>query len=417
VGRPEQPLQRPGVRSFASWVEQLAGNPRPLPEARTCYAPKAKLCQLCWGSTLRYPDEQALKREALRRWTAQVPGLPLPEFVPSPSGRFYRVVSKRRWLPDRRQLVMVEDVEWGRLKALAITHCLVELPAHAAVYAHLQKLILNSSIGTLLNYAILKGTAQEFILILNVTDMQRDRAAMNKLSKSLTAAHPALKGIWLARGRPGDEYYLNIPAGDWQKLYGASELTTDQNLQFSPQCFTQINPWSVPELLRRTEQWLGDPSLPLLDLYCGYGLFSLALPRTGHCWGLENSPESVNWARRNARRLKRPATRFDIWDLATQPLPEKRRPQGEWVAVIDPPRAGMTAELTEQIASWGPARVVQWICDVDQAATQLAQWGAAGYTAREAVALDMFSGTNALELGVLLLPGSGAAKAKTGRQL
>lgn len=409
MGRPRPQRE---LRSFADTLDSLAGNPAPLPEAKTCVTPDRKLCQLCWGSRLRYAEEQSLKRRALESWSRQFRGLPAPEFVPSPSGRNYRTVSKRRWLAPKRQLVMVEEVSHGRPRGLAITDCLAEQPGHAEIYRHLQEVLPGSPVAALLNYAVIKGTAREFVLILNVTDLRHERSAFNRLSKQLTARVPGLKGIWLARGERGDDYYLNV--SEWQKLYGTEQLTTDQQLQFTPQTFTQINPWMVPELLRRTERWLGDPSLPLLDLYCGYGLFSLALPRTGPCSGYELSSASVQWARRNARRLRRTHARFDVWNLGTRKLPETRRPEGRWVAVIDPPRSGVAPALAEQVAAWRPLRIVHWVCDVERLDPQLQLWKRLGYRPVATCALDMFAGTDSLEFG-MLLEGIGSPKANQGR--
>lgn len=419
MGRPEQPQRQlttaPNSSSKQPFSEILKLCMRPV---RFCEPPagcrnkKERLCQLCLGSRLDYSSECQVKTSAVQQWGKQYPDLGDIRFVASPQGRGYRCVSKRRWLPDRHQLVMVESVDYGKIRGIAVQQCQVEPPFHAKIYRQLQQELSQGKVGSRLNYAILKSTPQATILLLNMTDPGSHRAEINRISKRLTRSHPQLQGIWLLKGESGDDYYLNVHPGHSQKLHGLDALKSEQNLLFSPLCFTQINPFAVKSMLKITQDWLGDSALPLLDLYCGYGLFSLASGRTGPSYGFEISREAIHWARRNGKRLHQNQARFDTWDLS-QPLPDSRMPQGDWVAVLDPPRSGASAKLIEQLASHEPQRVVHWICDIEQTAPQVDAWIKTGYFVREAVALDMFPGSDNIELGLLLEPGSSADTAKT----
>ena len=410
MGRPQQRNRQ--LASYESFLAGLVGSPPPLASAGGCRNRKGRLCTLCLGGRLNYAQESRCKSEALARWVAQVGSLPLPKFIPSPSGRHYRSVSKRRWVHDRRQLIMVEGMERGRVMGIAPTQCQIEPASHAAVYQQLQTELGHSSLSKYLNYAIVKSGCDFDILVLNLTDMRSQRSELNRISKKLTHHHDNLKAIWLIQGQEGDEYYASIRPGQWQKLHGESHLSTAQGLHYSPLCFSQVNPSGVPTLLEVTQNWLGDPSLPMLDLYCGYGLFSLGMPRTGPCWGLELSGEAVLWARRNAKRLGREKTKFDAWDLTRMEIPQRRFPTGSWVAVLDPPRSGAPPELIKSMAEMRPKRVMHWICDIDQLDVQLRSWIESGYRVTEAVAVDMFPGTSSLEMGLCLEPGGRLRSAK-----
>ncbi|MBX3166054.1 MAG: hypothetical protein KF760_01535 [Candidatus Eremiobacteraeota bacterium] len=410
MGRPQHRQQR-DIKSFESILAGLIGSPPPLPTALGCRTPK-RVCTLCWGSRLTYLQETRFKTEALARWADQISSLPAPKFMASPQGRLYRSVSKRRWFHDQRRLAMVEGIERGRVKGIAPPQCQIEPGSHAALYAQLNQELSHSSLARFVNYAIIKSGSEGEVLVLNLNDMRSQRGELNRISKKLTHHNQNLKAIWLIQGQEGDEYYANIRPGQWQKLHGDNHLATAQNLHYSPLCFSQVNPQVVPIMLETTQKWLAEPALPMLDLYCGYGLFSLSLPRTGPTWGLELSGEAVLWARRNARRLHRDKAKFDPWDLATMEIPQRRFPTGAWVAVLDPPRSGAPVELIKHLAEARPKRVMHWICDINEFEDQLRGWTQNGYRVTEALALDMFPGTNSLELGLCLEPGGRLKSAK-----
>jgi tRNA/tmRNA/rRNA uracil-C5-methylase (TrmA/RlmC/RlmD family) len=315
-------------------------------------------------------------------------------------------------LIDKRQLVMVEGTERGRLVGISPKECFLEPASHAAIYRQLQQELSQSSLSKYLNYAIVKSGSDFNVLVLNLNDMRSQRSELNRISKKLSHTQSKLGAIWLIQGQEGDEYYARIRPGQWQKLHGESHLSTDQGLHYSPLCFSQVNASCVPHLLKVTQDWLAEPSLPLVDLYSGYGLFSLGLDRTGPVWGLELSGESVLWARRNAKRLQRAQAKFEPWDLATMEIPQRRFPSGPWVAVLDPPGGGAPSELIKNLAEMRPRRVMHWISDIDQMDPQLRAWIDGGYRVTEAVALDMFPGTNSLELGLCLEPGGRLRSAK-----
>jgi tRNA/tmRNA/rRNA uracil-C5-methylase (TrmA/RlmC/RlmD family) len=403
---------RSSVRSFESILTGLVGDPLPLATGLGCRNSKGRVCTLCWGSRLTYAHETRFKVEALARWADQIASLPPPQFIASPQGRMYRSVSKRRWIHERKLLAMVEGIERGRILGIAPAQCQIEPGSHAALYTQLQNEFSHSSLARFVNYAIIKSGVDGEVLVLNLSDMRSQRAELNRISKKLTHHNENLKAIWLIQGQEGDEYYANIRPGQWQKLHGENHLATAQNLHYSPLCFSQVNPHVVPIMLEATQKWLAEPALPMLDLYSGYGLFSLGMPRTGPTQGFELSGEAVLWARRNARRLKREGARFDPWDLATMELPERRFPSGAWVAVLDPPRSGAPVELIKHLTRMRPKRVMHWICDINEFEDQLRGWTQNGYRVTEALALDMFPGTNSLELGLCLEPGGRLKTAK-----
>ena len=394
--------------TFGELLQEELAKAKPIqPPVGYCLASSGgRYCQLCRGSRFDYASEAAAKGRALQRWSRQERDFPEAQWIPSPQGRHYRCVSKRRWLSRDKQLIMPEEVEHGRVRGQAISACLLEAPGHAAIYRDLQAWLPTSRFSDLVNYTILKGDLERFHLVLNLTDIRQQRAEVNRLSKKITAAHPSILSVWLVEGKPDDDHYLNPLPGCWERLYGPRTVQGPNKLHYSPLCFTQVNPTVVPALIQTVRDWLDRPELPLLDLYCGYGLFSLSLGRTGAILGLELSRESVESARDNARHGKiRAHFAHSNLDEADLPMATAKVPLSKgFQAVVDPPRGGAPSELITQLADLGPHRVAHLVCDVEKCFEQAALWWEHGYRVERLVALDMFPGTPGLEV-VLCLEG------------
>ncbi len=397
---------------LADWIRRVYGQPNPLPEVTGCNARPAGRCSLCWAGRLPYAKEVRLRQKALEQWLKELE-LPLSKFLSAGNGRSYRQVSKRRWLAQAKRLVMSE----GREKGWSVGGCQLEPAGHASIYQFLAAELVRSPLRHHLNYVIVKGL-EELVVLFNLSSRRAERAEMNRLSRRLSEQCPQVKGVWLVQGSKDDEYYLNIRPGDSERLFGVDHLSS-HNLDYSPLGFSQVNAQAVPLLLETTRQWLGDASMPMLDLFCGHGLFSLQLGRTGPCLGLDAASISLDWARRNARKLHSSA-RFKRWDLLREPIPERFFPNQPWVAVVDPPRPGVSREWVEHLAARGPQRVVHWVCDSSRLARQAQAWRKAGYRIAQLIAVDMFAGTDAIEIGLMLEPsqeprGGTPRRAKTRR--
>ncbi|OLP86107.1 tRNA (uracil(54)-C(5))-methyltransferase [Symbiodinium microadriaticum] len=119
----------------------------------------------------------------------------------------------------------------------------------------------------------------------------------------------------------------------------------------------------------------------LVDIFCGVGLFALsAASRFQRVIGIEVDATAVRLARRNAAEhgceaefLAADAAE-GLAQVAAAVAPE------DAVAILDPPRQGLTAEAREALASWRPRRVVYVSCDCATQARDLKDLVDAGYT-------------------------------------
>jgi tRNA/tmRNA/rRNA uracil-C5-methylase (TrmA/RlmC/RlmD family) len=363
------------------------------------------------------------KELALQKfWESMVrPGTPLDKLVPSPLGRNYRTLSKRRW--TKTALCLLERNIYGRLEPWKIALCDVEPAEHARIFAYLGQQLRHSPITKGLRFAVVRGNYKRFTLLLNIENL--DHGALNRLTKALTAPEaPPLHSIFAFRGAHESDYYLEqAQANDrLHRLHGPTWQKVDiagKHFAYHPLSFCQVNQALTGELVESVGLMLGHPELPMLDLYCGFGLFSLGLGRSGPVLGVEANPWSVRSARENAKNMALPITvgaaRREVDFLARELNGEsmqaimKRWKHKDFVAVLDPPRGGPATGVIDTLAAYAPRRVVHLVCDIERTGTELTQWKDCGYRLERAVPFDMFPGTNDVELALVLTRTQGAA--------
>nr|CCC89379.1 conserved hypothetical protein [Trypanosoma congolense IL3000] len=153
-------------------------------------------------------------------------------------------------------------------------------------------------------------------------------------------------------------------------LLGRSTLTERlSGLQFelSPTSFFQVNTAGM-ELLLHEAVAVAElrPSTTLLDLCCGTGTIGLSLAKyVKRVIGIELVESAVHDARRNAERNGICNTTFHcgrvehlLPDIISQLGPDDRE---DIVAVLDPPRAGVTPTVLKWIRGTAPIRRVVYI--------------------------------------------------------
>jgi len=172
---------------------------------------------------------------------------------------------------------------------------------------------------------------------------------------------------------------------------------------------TSLTPALVESALRLAEVESGSLAI---DLFCGVGLFTLALARAGaKVLGIEEHPGAVRDARGNALRNNLNAT-FLRGDAARElrrlanrdrrsdslPAPECSFAQGKRpdILLLDPPRAGAAACI-EGIALLRPRRIVYVSCDPATLARDVRALAARGYRVDCATPFDLFPQTAHVE--------------------
>lgn len=168
----------------------------------------------------------------------------------------------------------------------------------------------------------------------------------------------------------------------------------------SPGTFFQVNPHQNGNIVSRVLSVLRDREVEsLLDLFCGNGNFSVPAARFGiRVKGVESSPGAVADARWAAKDGNIEIVRSDVESfLAAAPQP------GAEGVLVDPPRAGLSPTVREDLVRLAPATILYVSCDPATLARDLKSFLQSGYNLDSLEAFDMFPNTAHIEALAVLV--------------
>jgi 23S rRNA (uracil1939-C5)-methyltransferase len=204
-----------------------------------------------------------------------------------------------------------------------------------------------------------------------------------------------------------DQLGETVQGGETTLISGAPQLREQLGgLDFlvSPEAFFQTNTEMAEQLYGLAAEYAqlrGHERV--FDLYCGIGTIALTLAaRAREVVGVEIVEPAVADAIENARINDVLNARFYAGDirLAMRDLVEEAgRPD---VAVVDPPRAGLSQKVVRRIIEARPSRVVYVSCNPTTLAPNAAQMVEAGYRLVRVRPVDMFPQTPHIESVALL---------------
>ena len=195
-----------------------------------------------------------------------------------------------------------------------------------------------------------------------------------------------------------------ILSGKLETLWGSdtlSESICGAEFEISPFSFFQTNRAQAERLYEKACEFAGAEGERVLELYCGIGTMTLALARSAkEVVGCEIVPEAVANAKSAAKHNGVKNVHFECSDAGEM----ARREHGNFdVAVVDPPRKGLSIEALEGVAALEPKRIVYVSCDPGTLARDVKLFGGRGYSVRKVQPVDMFPGTEHVETVVLLV--------------
>ncbi|MGH2978240.1 MAG: 23S rRNA (uracil(1939)-C(5))-methyltransferase RlmD [Solirubrobacterales bacterium] len=224
-----------------------------------------------------------------------------------------------------------------------------------------------------------------------------------ELTQAVLAAHPGADVAWTRTDRLAEV----TQGGETEVLAGSAVLheeLCDLRFRISPEAFFQTNTETAEVLYglaRDYAQLAGHERV--YDLYCGIGTLSLTLAlRAGQVWGLDLVHEAIADAIENARLNEIDNVHFFAGDVrdALRPLAE-RAPRPD-VAVVDPPRAGLSQKVVRRLLETNPGRIVYVSCNPTTLAPNAHQMVDAGYRLVKVRPVDMFPHTPHIECVALL---------------
>jgi tRNA/tmRNA/rRNA uracil-C5-methylase (TrmA/RlmC/RlmD family) len=405
---------KPEAETFAGLLRPLIAKPaKPQAPVTLQSSPLAHL---------DYQEELRIKNEALALFWQKnrFPGNP-EAIIASPKPRNYRTTSKRRTILKGSTLYLLFNDRALRFQKKPFVESPLEPQAHGRIFEFLQQKISEPAFKLLadhLNYLIIRGSYTERAVIFNVDTLNGPLVRklkllaghLQKLPDTVTAAYiypdPSCSDYYLEEGQSSDIL-------KFKKLYGKTDLAVSHHscrYSYHPTSFSQVNEAMVPVMLDMAETLLEpDPVETLLDLYCGYGLFSHFLaPGYKQVVGVDAEGPSIrsaifnkksNPASRNARFLSHRITARSVEKI---PLPNDL---GSETILLDPPRQGPQEGVIGALSRREPNKVLHIHCGVDQIPDSLKQWQQHGYKVQRIVPLDMFPGTAGLEVLILLEKG------------
>jgi tRNA/tmRNA/rRNA uracil-C5-methylase (TrmA/RlmC/RlmD family) len=377
---------------------------------------------------ISYGDELEIKQKAFEDFIrrTKVAGNYEP-IVASPFKRHYRTTTKRRVVFSTGNIQFRMAESSGDFPDQDRNESMLEPKQHEEIYAFLRKKLnepVFMSVGKRCNYLIVRGTYKEFSVIFNMHQLDGGIVRRIKsLSEKLRELGLNIISCFIVSNPSRSRYYLDKrDTGKRQqvkKLFGPETLrfaVDDCMYLYDATSFSQINQSMVPLMLKKAGQLLsmddpGHKSMRLIDLYCGYGLFTLYLGRYfGEVFGVDSETDSLERARDSIAHCKEfsraTKVRFTSGQITAHVLETILPVHGTVgeIVVLDPPRMGVEKGVIGAIAFRRPEKVLHIFCNADLIPSELEQWKKLGYYASRIVPLDMFPGTPHLETLVLLQP-------------
>jgi len=191
--------------------------------------------------------------------------------------------------------------------------------------------------------------------------------------------------------------------GELHLLWGEKEF--DQTIleltfEVSPLSFLQVNSLQTDVLYKHVLDGSALTGEEIVwDLYSGIGTLALALAtQAKKVTGIEENPYAVENAIQNAVKNKAVGhVEFLKGKVEQRMMKIEEHPD---VVVLDPPRAGVHADVLKRLLELKPERIIYVSCDPGTLARDLGGFAAGGYRVEKVQPVDMFPWTQHTEIVV-----------------
>lgn len=240
------------------------------------------------------------------------------------------------------------------------------------------------------------GTGQVLVVVV-VTDYMFP--GKKNFVKLLCSRHPEITSVVINVNRRTDSMIL----GDRSEVcYGPGfivDTLLGKSFSISPESFYQVNHDQAEKLYKTALELASvSSSSRVLDAYCGTGTIGICTSDycpEGSVLGVELNAKAVSDAQHNIKRNKCFNVKVIKADATNFMASTNERFD---VVILDPPREGTTSEFISACGKLSPSRIVYISCNPDTLARDLRLFSDVGYKAKVAVPVDMFSGTEHVEV-------------------
>jgi tRNA (uracil-5-)-methyltransferase len=189
----------------------------------------------------------------------------------------------------------------------------------------------------------------------------------------------------------------DVSEGDAQKFWKQEYLHEElAGVKFAihPNSFFQSNSYVAAEIAKYVSGMVNSDEV--LDLYCGVGTFALALAKQGlKTQGSDSNANAISLAKKNAELNDLQVSFEVIADRDLKSLPKVGS------VIVDPPRAGLHADLTKLLLQEKPGQLIYVSCNPNSLQRDL-ELLRASYTVKSIQGFDMFPHTPHVETVVEL---------------
>ena len=333
-------------------------------------------CQGCCYQNVSYPDELKAKEQGLRSLLQVSLDIPDERFAPivaSPKPYHYRNRLDLKLKRTREKGILIGFTPVDRRGILPVEECFIADEN------------ISGFIPELKRQAIARLPAKYRIANLVVRTGDDGRVLWGGIGRRSCAL------------APGDYFWTEI---------------ADKKIFYSLDTFFQANLSILPKLLNAIRSFdLWDPAPVLYDLYGGVGLFGISLAEKAERVVLiEENPTSLQLAWHNCEAN-------DISNVRTVEGKVEDKlsglldgdPESAKVAMVDPPRAGLSRNACAQLAAArGLGHLMYLSCNPESLARDLGIFVEQGWKVVQVIPFDFFPKTKHLETLVLLTGPRGA---------
>jgi 23S rRNA (uracil1939-C5)-methyltransferase len=364
--------------------------------------PPCSVYEVCGGCQLqhiRYEAQLAQKREILRETVARVGKLSVEEIPPvvaSPSPYGYR--STIRFAVFRQGAGFALGLHDQRThQPVAASSCLLVPEATRGIVQEVTRRLAEQHRLPLRIDALEVRRSVAFgstLLAFRAGPGTREQA---RELFGLFRDIPDIVGLVITAGKPG-QWQRWVEGQDW-----IADRLDEMIFRISDRSFMQAN-WVLNETLAQTVAgWVAPaPGLRVIELYGGIGSFGLPMARRGALvTEVESNPYALADARHAAKTNHIGRCRFRF--LQAEIMLESVH-NGEYdVALVDPPRAGLSRECGQALIRLDIPRIFYLSCDAPTLARDLGRFCSVGYRVSRCQPFDMFPQTAHMEVLVELV--------------
>jgi 23S rRNA (uracil1939-C5)-methyltransferase len=327
------------------------------------------VCGGCHYQHLSYQAQLQVKTDILRDQIIRIGKIPNPPVQPI-------IASQREWnYRNHVQFHLTREGKLGYIGAdersvVPITEC--HLP-EASLNQLWPRLEFDPGLG-LERISLRVGDNTESMLVLESADLEPPRL---ELEADLSVVH--LSG--------GD---MVVMAGD--EALNISVL--DRLFRVSAASFFQVNTGMAGKMVEYLLEHLPVSSMTtLLDVYCGVGLFSKFFAASaGRLIGVEASPSACQDFAANLDEFGN----VELYESAAEAVMPILDVTPD-IAIVDPPRAGLTKRSLEALLAMGPGRIAYVSCDPSTLGRDITLLAAGGYRLIQITPFDLFPQTYSIE--------------------